>query len=76
MLYDMYLTMIRNNYNNVSGEKKTLKERISELKAIQKTLELIPMYCVQKGYITLGGQKHLIELIDSNLDMLEYVGEQ
>ena len=55
-LYEMFKTMIRNAYN---------KESISDLQAIKRAIELIPMYCIMNNYIISIGQiRDLEELID------------
>ena len=54
-LYEMFKTMIRNAYN---------KESISDLQAIKRAIELIPMYCIMNNYISIGQIRDLEELID------------
>lgn len=58
-LYEMFITMIRNAYN---------KESISDLQAIKRAIELIPMYCIMNNaYISIGQIRDLEELIDKML---------
>ena len=66
-LYFMYGTMINNDYNNIDGTKKNARERLDELTAIRKTLELMPLYMVKEGYITTTELKGLFQKIDDKI---------
>ena len=59
---EMYLTMIRNAYN---------KGNIEDLKAIKRTIELIPMKYLMDGKLMYIIQAtKLTDLIDTNIEIL------
>lgn len=61
MLYNMYKTMIKNAYN---------KRSIEELKVIKEVMDLTPMYYIINNKISLSQLKELVDLIDSNIEMI------
>ncbi len=60
-LYNMFLTMIRNNYN---------KQDIKGLQTIKDTLDMIPMYMIMNNCIHITQVEYLKDLIDTNISML------
>lgn len=66
-LKEMYMSMIRNAYNNNS---------IEELESIKRVLELTPMKVIMDGQIDMTTIRDLEELINTNIVMvMESKGE-
>ena len=60
-LKEMYMSMIRNAYNNNS---------IDELESIKKVLELTPMKVIMDNQIDMTTIRDLEELINTNIVMI------
>ena len=60
-LKEMYMSMIRNAYNN---------NNIDELESIKKVLELTPMEVIIRNQISMTTIRDLEELINTNIVMI------